>query len=79
MTSVRGFTSVLTVLVLKAIIIWGFPNSSKRAPVMIICFILETLNNKQQPYRHVIVNEDITLTNSTGVDNFLFGDFIIPM
>ena len=42
-TSVRGFTSIITVVCEKTIIIWVFPTASKRSPVQIIYFVLPTL------------------------------------
>ena len=44
-TSIRGFTSVFTVVCAETRIIWVFPTSSKQSPVRIICFIIKTLNN----------------------------------
>ena len=44
-TSIRGFTSLLTVLCENTRILWLFPNTSKRYLVCIIRVILRTLNN----------------------------------
>ena len=45
-TLVLGFTSMITVVCEKTIIIWFFPTSSKISPVCIIFFILATFNNE---------------------------------
>ena len=41
-TSIRGFTSIITVVCAKTIILWVLPTESNQAPVHIICFILTT-------------------------------------
>ena len=48
-TSIRGFTSMLTVVCAKTIMLWVSPNAFKRVPVRIIQFILTTLMNEQKP------------------------------
>ena len=60
-TFIHGFTSMLTGVFAKNIIIWLFHTASKLAPVRIILFILTTLNNKQHPCKCVRVDEDGTL------------------
>ena len=45
-TSIQCFTYIITVLYENIIMRWVFPNSYKRAPVRIICFILTKLKNK---------------------------------
>ena len=44
-TSVRGFTSMITFVCANTIVIWVFPIASKQSPVRIIHFILTTLKN----------------------------------
>ena len=44
-TPIRGFTSMLTLVYTKTIILWVLLNAPKRAPVRIIHFILTTLKN----------------------------------
>ena len=44
-TSIRGFTSMVTVVFANTIMLCLLPTVSKRAPVRIIRFILTTLNN----------------------------------
>ena len=48
-TPIRGFTSMLTVVYTKTIMLWVSPNAFKRVPVRIIRFILTTLMNEQKP------------------------------
>ena len=57
-TSVRGFTSILTGVFSNNIMIWLFHTASKLSPVRIILFILTTLNNKQHPCKCVRVDEE---------------------
>ena len=44
-TSIRGFTSMITVVCENIIMIWLFPTSSKQTHVPIICCVLTTLKN----------------------------------
>ena len=59
--------------------IWVFPTASKRSPVIIIFFILTTLNNEQHPCKHVRFYTDGALEKSTVVTNLLVDNFIISM
>ena len=43
--SIQYFTSILNVVCENTRIICLFPTASKRAPVIIICFVLTILNN----------------------------------
>ena len=43
--SIRRFTSMLTVVCVKTIMLWVFPTSYKRVPFITISFILITLIN----------------------------------
>ena len=47
MTSIHGFTSMLTVVCKETRMIWVFNNVSKLSPVRIIRFILKTLKSEQ--------------------------------
>ena len=78
-TSVRGFTSMLTVVCAKTVILWIFPTSSKMAPFHIIHFILTKFNNENNPCKHVIVDEDGSLVKSTDVTNLLVDYFRMSM
>ena len=45
-TSIRGFTSMLTVVCENNRMLWLFPTASKQAPVCIIRFILTTFKKR---------------------------------
>ena len=77
--SIRGFTSVLTVVNAKNIMICVLPTAPKRSPVCIIRFILKTLNNEQHPRKNVRVDEYYASENSTDVTNLLVYEFNISM
>ena len=69
--SIHVLTSLLTVVCAKTIMIWVFPNASKRTPAHISHFILTTSKNEQQPCKHVRVDEYGALENLTDVTNLL--------
>ena len=48
-TSIRYFTSIITIVCANTITICILPTLSKKFPVYIICFIFTILNNKQHP------------------------------
>ena len=62
-TSICGFTFIITVVHAKTRIIWVLPTVSKRDPVRIIRFILTTLLNKQHPCIHVRVDQIVHWKN----------------
>ena len=76
-TSIRGFTSILTFVCTNTIMLWVF--SPKQSPVCIICFILKTLKNEQHQCKHVIVDKNNALENSIDVTNCLVDEFRITM
>ena len=78
-TSICGFTSILTVFCENTRMIWVITNSSKWTDVSIICFVLTTLNNEQHPWKCVIVDEYGALEKSTDVTNILVDDFNTSM
>ena len=78
-TSIRGCTSMLTVVCTKTIILWVFPTASKRSPVRIILFILKTLANEQYTCKRVRFVEYSALENSTDVTNLCVHEFKISM
>ena len=78
-TSIRGFTSMITVVYENNRTIWLFPTVSKRAPVWILRFILITLINEQKPLKLVRVDKNSALENSTDVTNLLIGEFKTSM
>ena len=78
-TSIHGFTSIITVVCSKTRMLWVFQTAPKRAPVRIIRLIMTTLMNEKQPYKRVRVDEDGTLSNSTDVTNLPVDKFKISM
>ena len=70
-TSIRGFTSILTVICEKTIMLWSFPTESKLSPVCTIHFIITTLNNEQCPCKCIRFYECGALEKSTYVTNLL--------
>ena len=70
---------MLTVACVKTILLWIFPTASKISPVIIICFILTTLNNEKYSYRFMRVDDDSTFANSSDVTNLLVDDFRTSM
>ena len=52
-TSIHNFTSMLTVVYAKTIMLWVFSTAPKITPVRIISFILKTLINEQHPYKYI--------------------------
>ena len=79
MTSIRGFTSMLTVVCKNTTMLWVFITEFKLSPVHIICLILTILKNEQHSLKCVRVDEDGALVISTEVTNLLVDDFIIYM
>ena len=78
-TSVRGFTSMITLVCGRTIIIWVFITASKISPVWIIILILTILKNEKNPCRCVRVYEDGTLAKSIDFTNLLVDDLIISI
>ena len=60
-TFIRGFTSMLTIVCEKTIIIWLFSTASKRKSLRIILCNMTTLMNKQHSWKRVRVDEDSEL------------------
>ena len=58
---------------------WLFPNAYKRFPFTIISFFLTTLNNEQQPCKHIRSDEDGALEKSKNVTNLLIEEFKMSM
>ena len=78
-TSIGGFTSMLSVVCAKTRTLFAFPTAYKLPPVRIICFILTKFNTEQHPYNGVRVDEYGALANSTDITNLLVDDFKISM
>ena len=66
-TSIYGFTSILTLVCAKTRMLWVSPNASKISPVRIILLILTTLKHGQHPCKGIIVDKDAALENSIDV------------
>ena len=62
-TSISGFTYMLTVLYANTRMLWVFPTLSKKSHVRIIRLIITPLKNEQYPYKSVRVDEDGDLEN----------------
>ena len=78
-TSIRVFTSMITAVYAKTRMLWVFTNASKIEPVRIVRFTLTTLNNEQHPCKHVRVDENGVLENSTDVTNSIIEESKISM
>ena len=78
-TSIRGFTAMLTALCEINRMLLVFTTEYKRSPFRIICFIQTPFNNYQPPYKHLIFDEYSALEKSPDNTNLLVDDFIIDM
>ena len=78
-TSIRGFTSMLTVVCENNIMMWIFLTESKLSSALIIYFILTIVNNEEHPCKCVRVDEYDTLEKSTDVTNLIVDDLNIFM
>ena len=76
-TSIRIFTSMITVVHANIIILWVFPTAYKRDPVRIIRFILTTLNNEEHLWKIVRVDKYYASEKSTDVTNLPDEEFKI--
>ena len=74
-TSVNRFSSVFPVVCENTIILWAFPTESKISSVRIISLTITTLKNEQHTCKHVRVDKDYDLENSTDVINLLVDEF----
>ena len=77
--SIRGFTSMLTLVCSKTRMLWVYPTAPKIASVRIIRFILTTIMNKQHPCKRVRFDEASALEKSTYAKNLLVDEFKIYM
>ena len=78
-TSICEFTSMLTVISTKTIMIWSLSTEYKQSHVRIIHFILTTLNNEQHLWKRVIFDEYGALEISTDFTNLLVDELNISM
>ena len=70
---------MLTVICEKTRILWVFHTAYNQSTVYIIRFIITTLKNEKHPYKHVRVDEDGALENSTYFTNLLVDKLNISM
>ena len=73
-TSILSLIYMLNVVLTKTTMLWVFSTASKIPPVIIIIYILTTLDNEKHPCRRSRVDKDGTLENSTDV-NLLINEF----
>ena len=78
-TSIRGFTSMITLVCTKTIILKIFSTEYKRSSVIVILFVLTTLKNAKNPCRSVIVDDNGAFSKSADVTNLLVDQFIISI
>ena len=78
-SSIRVFTSTLTLVCSKTKILWVFTNSSKGSSLRIIWFVLTTLKYGQHTFRRLIFNEEGALEKSIYVTNLFVNCFRIAM
>ena len=71
-TSIHGFTSMITVVYANTRMLWVFLTAPKRAPARITRFILTKLRNEKYPLKYVRVDEYGALENLTDVTNLIF-------
>ena len=70
---------MLAVVRVKTRILWVFHTAYKRAPVIIIRFVLIPSNIEKHPWRCMRVDKDGALSKSTDVTNLLVDDFSISI
>jgi hypothetical protein len=71
-TSLRGFTSLLSIIDGKDRMLWNFPTASKRVPLDILDYFFGALNKENIPVLGVRVDEDGALAHNTEFNEFLF-------
>jgi hypothetical protein len=69
--SIRGFTSLLSVIDGKDRMLWNFPTASKRVPLSILDFLFTMLNREGITIENVRVDEDSALANNSEFFDFL--------
>jgi hypothetical protein len=69
--SIRGFTSLLSIIDGKDCMLWNFPTTSKRAPLSILDFFFTMLEHDGVTIQAIRVDEDGALANSTEFSDFL--------
>jgi len=69
--SLRGFTSLLSVIDGKERMLWNFPTASKRCPLQILDFLFAMLQHEGITVQCIRVDEDGALANSSEFCDFL--------
>jgi hypothetical protein len=69
--SIRGFTSLLSVVDGKDRMLWNFPTASKRPPLQILDFLFTMLTHDGVRVQCIRVDEDGALANSSEFCDFL--------
>jgi hypothetical protein len=69
--SIRGFTSLLSIIDGKDRMLWTFPTANKRPPLAILDFFFTVLEKHNIPVCNVRVDEDGALANSSEFTDFL--------
>jgi hypothetical protein len=70
-TSIRGFSSLLSIIDGKTRMLWNFPTASKRVPPEILEFFFGALSKENMPVLGIRVDEDGALANNTEFSDFL--------
>jgi hypothetical protein len=70
-TSIRGFSSLLSIIDGKTCMLWNFPTASKRVPLEILEFFFGALSKENISILGVRVDEDGALANNTEFSDFL--------
>ena len=78
-TSIQGFTSMLTIVCAKTRILRVFPTTYKIFPLRIICLILKTFKNEKHTCRRVRFDGDCALSKSTDITHLLVDEFRTAM
>ena len=70
-TSVRGFSSLLSIIDGSTRMLWNFPTASKRVPLTILEFFFGALKKENISILGIRVDEDGALANNTEFSDFL--------
>jgi hypothetical protein len=74
--SIRGFTSLLSIIDGKDHMLWNFPTASKHPPIDILQYFFAMLHKENIVIQAVRVDEDGVLANSTEFTDFLIQENI---
>jgi hypothetical protein len=70
-TSIRGFSSLLSIIDGKDRMLWNFPTASKSAPISILEYFFNMLEKEDVVIKCVRVDEDGALAKSSEFTTFL--------